>query len=189
MRKYSSFLLLILMPVFVACDAGLAPSPGEDTLRTESASESKMAGDHLGVEVEKQLTALQRATVRFHDPAAAEAAGYHPEEECITASTLGAPAELGAMGVHYVNESLIDGTFEVTKPEALVYEERGDGSHHLVAVEYLFTGEEAPAFAGTKHFHPFPLPFADFALHAWVWQGNPAGVFADFNVNVTCPAE
>ncbi|MDT8305926.1 MAG: hypothetical protein RRC07_08325 [Anaerolineae bacterium] len=26
-----------------------------------------------------------------------------------------------------------------------------------------------------------------YVLHAWIWLGNPAGVFADWNPNVSCP--
>jgi hypothetical protein len=26
-----------------------------------------------------------------------------------------------------------------------------------------------------------------YALHAWIWKHNPAGVFADWNPRVSCP--
>ncbi len=26
-----------------------------------------------------------------------------------------------------------------------------------------------------------------YLMHAWVWQPNPAGMFADWNPRVTCP--
>ena len=26
-----------------------------------------------------------------------------------------------------------------------------------------------------------------YTLHAWIWQYNPAGLFAHWNPNVTCP--
>lgn len=189
MRKLSLLVLALSVPFFAACDSNVMTSPDDDTLRAETADRSITAMDQHGADVEQQLQAVRRATVAFHDPAAAETAGYHMEEECISAASVGAPAELGAMGYHFVNPALVDGTFEPTKPEALVYEKRGDGSLHLVAVEYLFVGEEAPEFADTVHFHEFLPPFADFALHAWVWQGNPNGTFAEFNPNVSCPTE
>ncbi|MEX2549894.1 MAG: hypothetical protein WD638_06695, partial [Nitriliruptoraceae bacterium] len=62
-----------------------------------------------------------------------------------------------------------------------------DGQLRLVAVEYaswqpasLFGQTFAPP-AGIGE--PGP-PF--YTLHAWIWQGNPDGVFAPFNPNVTC---
>ena len=36
--------------------------------------------------------------------------------------------------------------------------------------------------AGNRYGLP---PF--YSLHAWVWQHNPAGTFAMFNPDVTCP--
>lgn len=187
MRKLSPAIVFLLVPLVGGCDAEPV-SPADDGLRTESAREARAGNaDHASASLHQQLRAVRQATVAYHDLDAARAAGYHLEAECISAETLGAPAELGAMGYHAVNPTLIDGTFEPLKPEALVYERRGDGSYHLVAVEYLFTGEEAPVFDGTVHFHPFIPPFADFALHAWVWQGNPNGTFAEFNPNVSCP--
>jgi hypothetical protein len=33
----------------------------------------------------------------------------------------------------------------------------------------------------------YELP-AFYALHAWVWQDNPDGVFANFNPDVSCEA-
>ena len=26
-----------------------------------------------------------------------------------------------------------------------------------------------------------------YLMHAWIWKPNPAGMFADFNPDVTCP--
>lgn len=49
--------------------------------------------------------------------------------------------ERGAMGVHFVNASLVgDGALDATRPEALVYEPR-EGRLELVAVEYLVIAE------------------------------------------------
>ena len=183
MARLSGFLLVLIVPLLVACDDAPTTSP-DDALQVQDVRRSMDArGDAMA---NRQLAALRRATVRYHDPAVAEEAGYHMEPECISAESLGAPAELGAMGYHFVNPSLIDGTVELEEPEVLVYEKRQDGALHLVAVEYLFIGEEAPELMG-QHFHEFLPPFADFELHAWVWKGNPNGVFADFNPKVSCP--
>ena len=184
--RYLSFpLLFLVVPLLAACGSDVLTEPDSALLRADAPTRS-MAG-HSGADVRKELAVLRQATERFHDPAAAMEAGY-VMDECIAAEDLGAPAELGAMGYHFVNMALIDGTFDPLEPELLVYERRG-GALHLVAVEYLYVGEEAPEFAGEVHFHAFPLPFADFALHAWIWKANPAGMFAEFNPNVSCPAD
>ena len=42
------------------------------------------------------------------------------------------------MGVHYIDESLLDATVDITRPEALVYELDGNGAiTGLVAHEYI----------------------------------------------------
>ena len=187
MRKLA-LMLFFLVPVFGACDGRDATAPEAEPLEAET-NELASAHGSQGPMVNHQLAALRQATVAYHDTAAARAAGYHMEPECVSAASEGAPAHLGAMGYHFVNPSLVDGTFEPLKPEVLVYEPREDGGLYLAAVEYLYVGEEAPSFADEVQFHEFPLPFADFALHAWVWVGNPSGTFADFNPNVSCPTD
>jgi hypothetical protein len=96
------------------------------------------------------------------------------------------------MGVHYLNESLMDGTVEVDRPEALVYElDAGGEIVGLVAHEYIvpldaWTSDDPPNLFGVDlHEHP-TLPL--WVLHAWIWKDNPAGVFEDWNPAVRlCP--
>ena len=79
--------------------------------------------------------AAQLATAAFQDVDAAEAAGY-----VSSLDTLGCfqdPAH-GGMGVHYIDESLLDATVDIARPEALVYELDGNGAiTGLVAHEYI----------------------------------------------------
>src|SRR4029453_634866 len=87
----------------------------------------------------------------------------------------------------------MDGTVDVTKPEALVYEL--DASAHitgLVAHEYIVpldkgTARKPPELLGVK-FHQHPtLPL--WILHAWLWKENPSGFFEDWNPAVRlCPS-
>ena len=91
----------------------------------------------------------------------------------------------------------IDDTVSATDPEALVYELTPDGATRLVGVEYIvpqeFVEDESgsvvslPSVLGQDfHKHSF-LPV--YILHAWVWEANPSGMYADFNPNVSgCPA-
>lgn len=130
----------------------------------------------------KLIADVRKATKQFHDVDAALAAGYQNTGECVAG-----PPGTGAMGFHFVNGPLLDDVHNPLEPEVLIYEIKNNGTYQLVAVEYLHVGAESPMFGGDVHFHPFPQPFADFALHAWIWKGNPNGIFEDFNVNVSCP--
>jgi hypothetical protein len=125
--------------------------------------------------VQAQLATVRAATARFHDVAAAEAAGYVQASPCV------ALPDGGAMGYHFVRVDLLDDQLVPAEPEALLYAPRGDGSLRLVGVEYLSTAPHAQLFG--QHLHAGP---AGYALHVWLWQANPDGIFADFNPNVSC---
>jgi len=114
-------------------------------------------------------------------------------------SCIADPNGSGAMGVHFVNASLLtDGAIDALRPEALIYARGSDGVRHLVAVEYLVFRDawdaahaQPPRLFG-RSFELIPagnrygLP--DFyELHAWVWKFNPSGAFADWNPRVHCP--
>ncbi len=103
----------------------------------------------------------------------------------------------GAMGVHFVNFSLVDGSVEPEQPEALVYERR-DGGLNLVAVEYIvpvaaWQGAEPPVIEGQLfQFVDSPNRFgigAFYELHVWAWRPNADGAFADWNTRVSCESQ
>ena len=78
------------------------------------------------------VQAVRKATARYQDVGKAVADGYASVGSCVSS-----PDE-GAMGVHYINPSLLgDGAVDVAHPELLVYEPLGNGQLQLVAVEYL----------------------------------------------------
>ena len=135
------------------------------------------------------LAAANLATAAFQDVELAEAAGY-----VSTIDALGCfeNAEAGGMGVHYLNEALMDATADIAAPEALVYELDASGEvAGLVAHEYIvpveaWTEAEPPTLFGVDfHQHPV-LPL--WVLHTWIWKDNPVGVFEDWNPRVRmCP--
>jgi hypothetical protein len=141
------------------------------------------------------LTAARYTSARFNSIGQAERAGYGlppggPLHECI-ASFDGT----GAMGFHLINGSLLDGTIDPMRPEALVYAPKTSGKLQLVALEYVvfadaWTGADPPTLFGEEFmFTPAPNRYeipAFWALHAWIWEGNPTGTFAPFNPNVAC---
>lgn len=137
--------------------------------------------------VEVLTNSVREATQQYHSTAAAIAAGYAEDEHCVV------HPELGAMGVHWINQDFVDPAFDPLRPEIVLYEPQHDGSKRLIGVEYVVinNGQEHPSFAG----HPFdvggvpPLEAAGvphWSLHVWVYEDNPSGLFAPFNPNVTC---
>jgi hypothetical protein len=134
------------------------------------------------------LAAVRAATAQFQRSEVAEAAGYVNVNvgECV------AHPEFGAMGYHFVNFGLLfDLELNPTQPEILVYAPSPSGNMKLVAVEYAVPIEpwdaiyDYPPSVLGQNLHPAPH-LGLYILHAWVWQHNPAGMFADWNPNVSC---
>lgn len=140
------------------------------------------------------VQAVRKATARYQDVGKAVADGYASVGSCVSS-----PDE-GAMGVHYINPSLLgDGAVDVAHPELLVYEPLGNGQLQLVAVEYLTLADiwdaahsdgSSPLLMGqlfdyTSTPNRFRLP-ANYSLHVWAWKYNPKGVFSMWNSRVSC---
>jgi hypothetical protein len=136
------------------------------------------------------LTEARHATVRYHNLDTALAEGFEPLfDECIS------HAEQGAMGFHYIHPARVDGTLHLAEPEVLMYEQQADGQMKFIAVEYIvfeddWSGSEPPQFLGQTlqrktavGHHEVP---AFYEVHVWLWKPNPAGMFADWNPNVSC---
>jgi len=134
---------------------------------------------------------VRRATLRYHDVAAATAAGYALFLGCVSSP------QGGAMGIHYVNGDLVgDGKLDALRPEALMYEPKG-GKLELVGVEYIViaaawdAANKTPPTLMGQLFHHTPSPNrygipAFYALHVWAWRSNPHGIFVDWNPKVSC---
>ena len=118
-----------------------------------------------------------------------EAMGYVEETPCIDASELPASvlellniSSTAGLGIHFINEALIDKTLDPLEPEAIQFGPNGE----IWNVEYLTPPQEEPlSLLGQR------LTFVEEveldALHLWVID-NPNGPFADFNPNVSCAA-
>jgi len=120
---------------------------------------------------------------RFTDVAVATAEGYAPIP-CVSG------IEGGAMGVHYVNATLLgDEKIDIAHPEAVMYEPQPDGTMQLIAVEYISTKGpvdlDGHLFSFTNAPNRYGLP-AFYELHVWAWRDNPTGAFADMNPEVSC---
>jgi hypothetical protein len=148
--------------------------------------------------VAHQITVAKSATRGFQHTPAARAGGYAllKDENGIACIAM---KGMGAMGVHYANGALVDGTIALRHPEALVYRFTNNGHLRLAALEYLVTRQAWRAnhptgrpelFGHRFNFTPkgnrFGLP-AYFSLHAWIWHPNPAGRFKMWNPTLHCP--
>ena len=146
-----------------------------------------------------ELAEVRRATAQFHSVEAATAAGYelgyvNGAGVRIITGCISHPTA-GAMGYHYFNKELVDDlVVDVVKPEGLVYAPAPDGQLKLVAVEYVVPGpnskppgvSEPPSVMGME-MHILVPAVGFYIHHAWVWRHNPAGMFADWNPEITCP--
>lgn len=148
---------------------------------------------------EDDLAVVRQVTAQFHDVDAAKAAGYelgyvNGAGNRIITGCIAHPTA-GVMGYHYFNKRLIDDlVVDPRRPEGLVYTSGPKGQLKLVAVEYVVPGlgsnppgvSEAPSVLG--HQMHILVPAVGFYIqHFWVWSHNPAGMFVDWNPELTCP--
>ncbi len=148
-----------------------------------------------------ELAQVREALAKYQDPVVAVRDGYFSTLGCVEYAPNGpsdVPYVPGAMGIHFLNPALIAPVPDPLRPPILVYEPQGDALR-LVAAEWfvpLATGvTERPHLFG----RPFDGPMAGheplmrdalhhYDLHVWLWKTNPAGLFADTNPDVRCPA-
>jgi hypothetical protein len=135
---------------------------------------------------------VREGTKQYIDVNNAVAAGYGPFLGCV------AGTDHGAMGIHYVNGTLLGNlTLDPSQPEALIYEP-SNGKLTLVGVEFIL--DSATWLAANNNTPPvlngqvfnfvdapnrFNIP-SFFELHVWAWRDNPQGAYVDWNNHVTC---
>jgi hypothetical protein len=140
---------------------------------------SALAGSKGPSALHEELTQARRATARYHDIEQAIADGY--ENFSLYES---------GEGHHYVKFSLIDGVFDPTQPEMLLYSPvPGEERLELAGVEYLIPislSPSAPAgFSGdADQWRDDMEGFGLWELNVWIWLTNPHGIFADRNPRV-----
>ena len=153
----------------------------------------------------KELAQARRATLQYLN-------SELPTWDGVVGGYIQASPRVPGMGYHYVNFALLDPIFDVEAPEILLFDDAGNG-RRLVGVEYVstvlpegFTGSEDDWHVHLASCHytdgseelcnspadanPPSGEFLDFwhpdlwALHVWLWEGNPDGIFAEFNPNI-----
>lgn len=122
-------------------------------MRSPSTSETADAATPaMTTSADPDLDAVRAATAKYQDINVALAEGYIPDpgNVCESADMMGRPAEMGAMGIHYLRPDLLgitgppdprvrgNGTHvDFLTPAVLLYEPQEDGSMQLVGVENL----------------------------------------------------
>ena len=132
---------------------------------------AKATHEEVGAAALQELAAARNATAKYHDVEQAIADGY--------VQRVYGPGE----GYHFVNANLVDCTFDPEHPEALLYIPSGQGLR-LVGVEYVMpiscTATPPEGFTGDADEWEFMAEGKPFwGLDAWLWLGNPNGVFAE----------
>ncbi|PWU06924.1 MAG: hypothetical protein C5B51_11280 [Terriglobia bacterium] len=138
------------------------------------------------------LRIVRDSTERFQDVHVAMAEGYVLQFGCVSGS------DSGAMGLHYVNGTLVEsGILDPRHPQIVIYEPMPDGSLELIGADYLVlaqtwhaTHSEPPEMMG-QLFHLFDAPNRFglppfYTLHVWAWKDNPNGAFVNWHPNVSC---
>ena len=139
------------------------------------------------------LRIVREATERFKDVKVADNEGYRLEFGCVSGD------DFGAMGLHYVNDTLVgNGIVDVTRPQIVLYEAQSNGSLKLTGADYLVIASAwdekhpgtPPQLMG-QIFHYFESPNrfglpAFYTLHVWAWKENPKGASVNWHPNVSC---
>ena len=135
--------------------------------------------DNLGAPTNEQLAQARRGTAKYHDIEQAEADGY-----------VNINVYESGEGLHYVNFSLVDATFDPEHPEVLLYAPvPHENRMALVAVEYvvpLSLASTAPdGFSGDADvWRENSEGLGLWELNAWIWLNNSNGIFAFHNPRV-----
>ena len=154
-------------------------------------------GSSLSPELEQLRLSLQK----YQDPVVAIRDGYFSTLGCVEYPKPGGQGQVaypaGAMGIHFLNPSLISPAPDPKRPTLLLYEPDAHGKLTLVGAEWfvpLATGiKERPQLFGREFDGPMeghepllPQNLHHYDLHVWLWKQNPAGLFSPTNPLVKC---
>ena len=140
------------------------------------------------------VKAVRDATDRFKNVTSVggPGEGYELSFGCVSGG------DFGAMGLHYVNMSLVgDGEVDVAQPEIVLFEPTSNGGIRITGADYLVLAADWDAkHAGPPQlmgqlFHLFDSPNRFglppfYTLHVWAWKDNPNGTFTNWNPDVSC---
>lgn len=143
------------------------------------------------------LANVRAHTARYLDVNNATGDGFVRATPCVSGP------DFGAMGVHFIKLDRLGSNNQPTddKPTALIYEPTANGGLRLVGVEFIVMAgpwdlahPKSPPSLDGNLFNLVGAPNrfgldAFYELHAWAWQANPTGNFADWNTRVVCDSQ
>ena len=187
MSKMITTTSLAVLTVTLACCAG--DTPLDPTAAGAHSAQNTPALFVGAAETEGALVAqLRQASVRFRDFQVALDEGY------IQTSPGCGPG----FGIVYRKNAILDGVLDPEHPEIMLYEPQKNGRMRLIGIELLVlaipwdaTHSGPPSYAGQaledrRAPGSAGPPFPNYALHAWIWQHNPNGLFTPRNPTITC---
>lgn len=174
------FFYLLLTAIgffFTACQKNGLDKPAVESSTIEN---SKMNTDAIFI---SNYQGLSFTTAWELQQARAATSKYQNINNAIADGYADIAVDVQNMGHHYLNASLLDGTFDIRHPEILVYNRDDNGKQQLVAVEYAIplNNPRPEGFTGSDDVWDGNTGFGLWLLHAWVWYNNPDGVFMPFN--------
>src|SRR6188768_983450 len=183
--------LTLLAAVMIASSPMPGSAQGHDDHEAHTASPP-----HKPTPLENALVqGVRQATERFKHVRSVEGPGegYQLTFGCVSGG------DFGAMGLHYLNLSLVDDVLDVNQPEIVLFEPTSNGGIRITGADFLIPAaawnakHEGPPQLMGQLFHLFDSPNRFglepfYALHVWAWKSNPAGTFPNWNPDVSCDA-
>jgi hypothetical protein len=179
-----------LAAALVAISAGAISAAAHDAADNQG-HEHATADVHSRDGAGRALAELRRDLAPYKDVEKAYADGFVPVSECTE-------SPLGGMGVHFLNPARAMAPVDPKNPAILLYSPTDDGGYRLIGAEWfaadadqnVSTDGDRPSLWG----RPFDGPMAGhdpgmpvhYDLHVWLYDSNPAGVFAAWNPSVGC---
>jgi hypothetical protein len=167
-----SAILLLCLSLEACQKEGIKENISTETVQAIQGKEGRS-------EVINYYSGLSWQTTMELQQARAATAKYRNIDNAIKDGYADIAVDVEHMGHHYMNTSLVDGTFDIRHPEILVYNRDANGKQVLVAVEYAvpLTDPMPEGFTGSQDVWNGTSGFPLWLLHAWVWAYNPDGVF------------
>jgi hypothetical protein len=190
-RRFATYSGSLALGALIVTSSASLPTFAEDSQALATASHQHPGQDQKSRAGELVRT-IREATARFRDVAVAEAEEYHLMFGCVSGP------DVGAMGLHYVNMSLVgDGVLDATHPEIVIYEPLPNGNLRLIGADFLVLADQwheknpAPPQLIGQLFHLFESPNrfglpTFYTLHVWAWKDNPSGTFVNWHPQVSC---
>ena len=181
--RYGCVVLLVTF-LFTSCKKE-AVNESENLALMKNNVQASTVGNNMKTDAEfiNMYSGLSKQTTLELQRARAATARYRNIENALKDGYTNIGVDVENMGHHYMNTSLVDGVFEISKPEILVYNGDENGGFQLVAVEYAIplSAPEPAGFTGSLDVWNSTSGFPLWLLHAWVWAYNPDGVFNPTN--------